>query len=124
MKKVSGTLRIGTEVFEGPERIIQSESDVWRLVKEFEGTLLAQLGIDPYVYEMTCNPQYMTIPEAAQVWGIKRNTLVAAVTRGRFDGVGGVRTVKPDRGRTIHYISEKAMYALFGEPRRAAANGN
>lgn len=58
----------------------------------------------------------LTVSEAAYRWGVKRNTLVAALNRGRFDRhleSGEVRKFTL-HGATEWYVSVKAMRAVFG----------
>lgn len=60
---------------------------------------------------------FLTPSEAAFRWGIKRNTLIAALTRGRFDELlesGEVRKFT-QHGSTEWYVSVKAMREIYGD---------
>lgn len=61
--------------------------------------------------------EMFTTSEAAYRWGLKRNTVVAALNRGRFDKqseAGDVRKFTL-HGSTEWYISIKVMREVFGD---------
>jgi hypothetical protein len=55
--------------------------------------------------------------EASYRWGMKKNTLIAALNRGRFDeqGMNGYVRKFTLSGRTNWYIKVKAMREVYGE---------
>jgi hypothetical protein len=60
----------------------------------------------------------MSLTEAAERWGLKRNTLIAALNRGRFyDQIksGLVRKYENAHGKTEWYITKQAMEEVYGE---------
>ncbi|SFA54757.1 hypothetical protein SAMN05192569_10559 [Parageobacillus thermantarcticus] len=64
--------------------------------------------------------EVMTPSEAAERWGLKRNTLVAALNRGWFDKQikkGLIRKYVKENGKTEWYITEQAMFEKYGHPK-------
>lgn len=62
----------------------------------------------------------MTPSEAAERWGLKRNTIVAALNRGLFDEQikkGLVRKYVKKNGQAEWYLTEQAMIEKYGYPR-------
>lgn len=62
----------------------------------------------------------MTPSEAADQWGLKRNTIVAALNRGWFDDQirrGLVRKHVKENGQTEWYITKHAMIEKYGYPK-------
>lgn len=58
----------------------------------------------------------MTPPEASQRWGLKRDTVRAALTRGRFDEQIARGLVR--KAEKTWLITEQAMREVYGEPKR------
>jgi predicted transcriptional regulator of viral defense system len=64
--------------------------------------------------------EVMTPSEAAERWGLKRNTIVAALNRGWFDKQikkGLIRKYVKENGKTEWYITEQAMVEKYGHPK-------
>lgn len=62
----------------------------------------------------------MTPSEAAERWGLKRNTIIAALNRGLFDEQikkGLVRKYVKENGQAEWYLTEQAMIEKYGHPR-------
>lgn len=60
----------------------------------------------------------MSPTEAAERWGMKRNTLIAALNRGKFDTQierGLIKRYEPEHDRTEWYITKQAMEEVYGE---------
>ncbi|WP_240371700.1 helix-turn-helix domain-containing protein [Anoxybacteroides rupiense] len=60
----------------------------------------------------------MSPSEAAERWGLKRNTIIAALNRGLFDEQiekGLVKKYVKENGQTEWYLTEKAMKEKYGE---------
>ncbi|MMZ47371.1 hypothetical protein D1872_90150 [compost metagenome] len=67
----------------------------------------------------------LTPTEAAEKFGMKRNTIIAALIRGRFDEEfekGTARKYTTDSGKNIYYLTEEAMIAVFG-PKKEDEHG-
>lgn len=66
--------------------------------------------------------EVMTPREAAERWGLKRNTIIVALNSGRFEeqiARGLVRRFEPSHsGKSEWYLTKQAMYEVFGQPRR------
>lgn len=58
----------------------------------------------------------MTTSEAARRWGYKENTIRAAIARGRFDKQ--IQKGMLRKSGDIWLIHEKAMYEVYGKPKR------
>jgi Helix-turn-helix domain len=59
----------------------------------------------------------MSPSEAAERWGLKRNTVIAALTRGRFDEQiekGLVKKYVKETGQAEWYLTTEAMNQIFG----------
>lgn len=69
--------------------------------------------------ETTLTDDYVMTPrEAAYRWNMKRNTLIAALNRGTFDDQGErglVRKFTLHGGKTVWYITAKAMREVYGD---------
>jgi ethanolamine utilization protein EutQ (cupin superfamily) len=64
----------------------------------------------------------MSPSEAAERWGMKRNTIIAALNRGQFDKQiekGLVRKYVKENGQTEWYLTEQAMIEKYGKSRLA-----
>lgn len=116
--QVSGTMTVGEITFVGKPRQVETYIEINRYVKELEYTLLTELAVDIEAYEQWKTPCFMTTTEAAERWGLKRNTLIASLTRGRFEDQkqnGLIRTFNPKHGKRVYYISELAMNEVYGK---------
>lgn len=63
----------------------------------------------------------MSPSEAAERWGLKRNTIIAALNRGLFDEQiekGLVRQHQYENGKSDWYLTEQALREVYGEPRK------
>jgi Helix-turn-helix domain len=59
----------------------------------------------------------MSPTEAAERWGLKRNTIIAALNRGRFDEQierGLVKKYETEYGKNEWYITVQAMKEVYG----------
>jgi hypothetical protein len=59
----------------------------------------------------------MSPTEAAERWGLKRNTIIAALNRGRFDKQierGLVKKYETEYGKNEWYITVQAMKEVYG----------
>lgn len=89
------------ERFVGPIEIVSIEEE-W-------------LGVKEYSYnEEPTGHIIMTTTEAAEKWGLKENTVRAALTRGRFDNQI-MRGIVRKSGK-IWLVTEQAMREIYGEP--------
>jgi hypothetical protein len=60
----------------------------------------------------------MSPREAAWRWGMKRNTLIAAILRGRFDDQGErglIRRFSAPGIKTVYSITVQAMKEVYGD---------
>lgn len=60
----------------------------------------------------------MTPSEAAERWGLKRNTIIAALNRGLFDEQikkGLVRQHQYENGKSDWYLTEQALREVYGD---------
>jgi hypothetical protein len=65
--------------------------------------------------------EVMTPSEAAERWGLKRNTIIAALNRGLFNKQiekGLVRHHRYENGRSDWYLTEQALREVYGEPKK------
>jgi hypothetical protein len=64
--------------------------------------------------------EVMSPSEAAERWGLKRNTIIAALNRGIFEEQvrkGLVRQHQYKNGKSDWYITEQALREVYGEPK-------
>jgi len=67
----------------------------------------------------------MSPSEAAERWGLKRNTIIAALNRGLFDEQiekGLVRQYQYENGKSDWYLTEQALREVYGEPKSEEDN--
>jgi hypothetical protein len=98
------------------ENILDDERELERLYKRFVNISL-EANEESWKFHLR---DVMTPSEAAERWGLKRNTIVAALNRGLFDDQirrGLVRKHVKENGQTEWYITKHAMIEKYGYPK-------
>lgn len=91
--------------------IIKELSDEYKEAPDMVAILL--LGFAGVYYEDI--HIVMTPPEASKQWGLSKDTVRAALTRGRFDEQIKKGLVRKSGGQWL--LNKQAMYEVYGEPK-------